>query len=100
MVAIQAIQDASSAETENAPPTSAMARSTSCEEMLEPTMAIVMTAMVWIATESGGGLAGGASGVPVDLGGAPSPDPDDAISCVTDYTTYVAARQGMRPDTQ
>jgi hypothetical protein len=93
MVATQAIQDASSAETEKAPPMSAMARSTSCEEMLEPTMAMVMTAMVWIATDSGGGLAGGANGAPVDLGGAPPPDPDDAISCVTDYTAYVADRQ-------
>src|SRR5438552_1371092 len=57
IVAIQAIQDASSEETENPPPTSAMARSTSCEEMLEPTMATVTTPMVAIATERGGGPA-------------------------------------------
>src|SRR5271165_1358920 len=54
MVAMQAIQEASSAETEKPPPMSAMARSTSCDEMLEPTIAIVMTPMVSIASGSGG----------------------------------------------
>jgi hypothetical protein len=69
--------------------------------MLEPTMAMVMTAMVWIATDSGGGLAGRANGAPVDLDGAPPPDPDDAIFCVTDYTALVLiVRRAMLPNTQ
>ena len=58
MVAMQAIQDAWSAETEKAPPMSAIARSTSWDEMLDPTMAIVTMPIVWIATERGGGPAG------------------------------------------
>ena len=57
IVAMQAIQDAWSAEMENAPPTSAIARSTSWEEMLEPSMAIVITPIVPIATGRGGGPA-------------------------------------------
>src|SRR5258707_15108022 len=54
IVATQAIQDASSADTDKAPVMSAISRSTSCEEMLEPTMAIAITPIVVIATGSGG----------------------------------------------
>jgi|SRR5690349_9730893 hypothetical protein len=54
IVAMHAIHDAWSADTEKAPAMSAISRSTSCEEMLEPTMAIAITPIVVIATESGG----------------------------------------------
>ncbi len=54
IVATHAIHDAWSADTEKAPAISAISRSTSCEEMLEPTMAMAITAIVVIATESGG----------------------------------------------
>src|SRR6516164_317074 len=54
MVAVQAIQEASSAEMEKPPPTSAIPRSTSCEEMVEPSVANAMTPIVSIATDSGG----------------------------------------------
>jgi hypothetical protein len=45
-VAAHAIHDASSADTEKAPAMSAISRSTSCEEMLEPTIAIAITPIV------------------------------------------------------
>src|SRR5438552_14079846 len=54
IVATHAIQDASSADTEKPPPMSAISRSTSCEEIVEPTMATAITPIVVIATESGG----------------------------------------------
>ena len=54
MVAVQAIQEASSAEIEKPPPMSAIPRSTSWEEMVEPTVASAMTPIVSIATGSGG----------------------------------------------
>jgi hypothetical protein len=47
---------------ENPPPTSAIARSTSWEEILEPTIAIAMTPMVFIATGSGGMAVGETEG--------------------------------------
>ena len=53
MVAMHAIQDASSAEMEKAPPTSAISRSTSWDEMLEPSMATTTTPIVWIAIRRG-----------------------------------------------
>src|SRR3984893_13386146 len=54
IVATEAIQDASSADTEKPPPMSAISRSTSCEEIVEPTIATAITPIVVIATESGG----------------------------------------------
>src|SRR5271168_3972810 len=54
IVATEAIQDASSADTEKPPPRSAISRSTSCEEIVEPTIATAITPIVAIATESGG----------------------------------------------
>src|SRR5437870_11638979 len=54
IVATHAIQDASSADTEKPPPMSAISRSTSCEEIVEPTIATAITPIVVIATESGG----------------------------------------------
>src|SRR5579864_4456125 len=54
IVATQAIQDASSADSEKPPPISAISRSTSCEEIVEPTIATAITPIVVIATESGG----------------------------------------------
>src|SRR6266852_4250380 len=63
MVAVQAIHDAWSEEMVKAPPTSAIARSTSWEEMLEPTMASATTAIVPMATESGGRVLLGGEGV-------------------------------------
>ncbi len=63
MVAVQAIQEAWSEETKKAPPMSAIARSTSWEEMLEPTMASATTPIVPAATDSGGSvLLGGGEG--------------------------------------
>ena len=57
-----AIKEAWSAEMKNPPPTSAIARSTSWEEILEPTIAIAMTPMVLIATGSGGRAGGETAG--------------------------------------
>src|SRR5713226_5890833 len=54
MVAVQAIHDAWSEEMEKAPPTSAIARSTSWEELLEPTIASATTPIIPTATDSGG----------------------------------------------
>src|SRR5271163_4283414 len=54
IVATQAIQDASSADSENPPPMSAISRSTSCEEIVEPTIATAITPIVAVATGSGG----------------------------------------------
>src|SRR5271156_5689600 len=54
IVATEAIQDASSADTEKPPPMSAISRSTSCEEIVEPTIATAITPIVVIATGSGG----------------------------------------------
>jgi hypothetical protein len=54
IVAAQAIQDASSADTEKPPAMSAMSRSTSCEEIVEPICATAIAPIVVIATESGG----------------------------------------------
>ena len=54
IVPTHAIQEALSDETEKAPPISAISRSTSCEVILDPIIAIVMTPIVSIATGSGG----------------------------------------------
>src|SRR5579859_669145 len=54
IVATQAIQDASSADSERPPPISAISRSTSCEDIVEPTIATAITPIVVIATGSGG----------------------------------------------
>src|SRR4029077_15208645 len=54
IVATQAIQDASSADSEKPPPISAISRSTSCEDIVEPTIATAITPIVVIATGSGG----------------------------------------------
>src|SRR5215813_13712694 len=62
IVAAQAIQDASSADTDSPPPTSGIPRSTSWEEMLDPSWASAMMPMVLIATGRGGGP-GGAGGL-------------------------------------
>jgi hypothetical protein len=59
IVATHAIHDAWSADTEKAPAMSAISRSTSCEEMLEPTMAIAITPIDVIATDSDGWAASG-----------------------------------------
>ena len=66
IVATQAIQDASSAESEKPPPMSAISRSTSCEDIVEPTIATAITPIViatgscgWAAT-AGAALAPGA----------------------------------------
>ena len=53
IVATQAIHDASSADTEKAPAMSAISRSMSCEEMLDPTMATAIAPIVVIAAGSG-----------------------------------------------
>src|SRR5271169_1973406 len=52
--AIVAMHEASSADTEKPPPMSAISRSTSCEEIVEPTIATAITPIVVTATESGG----------------------------------------------
>src|SRR5271169_2768670 len=52
--AIVAMHEASSADTEKPPPMSAISRSTSCEDIVEPTIATAITPIVVIATESGG----------------------------------------------
>src|SRR5215831_14943001 len=87
MVATHAIQEASSAEREKPPPTSAIARSTSWEEMLEPTIAIEMTTMVSTATRSGGSAGAGTGG--------PRPaarmDPADASPWAMPCTSAFAA---------
>src|SRR5580658_5991692 len=54
IVATQAIQDASSADSEKPPPISVISRSTSCEEIVEPTIATAITPIVVIATGGGG----------------------------------------------
>src|SRR5689334_18246879 len=67
IVAAQPIQEAWSAETESAPPTSAMSRSTSWEEMLDPTMAMAMMAMVVIAVDKGGRPAATVAGAALEV---------------------------------
>jgi hypothetical protein len=67
IVATHAIQEAWSAEMEKAPPTSAMSRSTNWEEMLDPTIAMTMTAMVVIAVDKGGGPAATVAGAALDV---------------------------------
>ena len=72
IVAAHAIHEASFADTEKPPAMSAMSRSTSDEDIVEPTIATAITAIVVIATESGGWVAAGwalAAGVRSFIGG-------------------------------
>src|SRR5271155_3558304 len=59
---------------ENAPPTSAMARSTSCEVMLAPIIAIVRTPMDRAAIGRGGNWVAGGFEAPVNCTGTTSFD--------------------------